>query len=104
MKNSSLHGVQKMCKTLSVSKSGYYAWKTRTPSKRALFNKSLTEEIRKIHIESKENYGAIKTWKALKAKGIWCGKHRVARIRKLNGIESKRRKRFKVTTLSKNTK
>ena len=103
MKNSSLHGVQKMCKTLRVSKSGYYAWKTRTPSKRTLFNKSLTEEIRKIHIESKENYGAIKTWKALKAKGIWCGKHRVARIRKLNGIESKRRKRFKVTTLSKNT-
>ena len=56
-----------------------------------------------VHVESKANYGAIKTWKALKIKGISCGKHQVARLRKINGIESKRRKRFKVTTLSKNT-
>lgn len=92
-----------MCKVLRVSKSGYYAWKTRPLSKREMSNKSLTEEIRHIHIESKENYGAIKTWKALRGKGICCGKHRVARLRKINGIESKRRKRFKITTLSKNT-
>ena len=92
-----------MCKVLRVSKSGYYAWKTRPLSKRELFNKSLTEEIRQIHIESRENYGAAKTWKTLIVKGICCGKHRVARLRKINGIESKRRKRFKITTLSKNT-
>lgn len=63
----------------------------------------MISEIRQIHVASKENYGAIKTWKALTAKGIYCGKHRVARLRKIDGIESKRRRRFKVTTLSKNT-
>jgi transposase InsO family protein len=93
-----------MCKVLGASKSGYYAWKTRPPSKRELSDRYLVTEIRKIHIESKNNYGAIKTWKALKAKKINCGKHRVARIRRINGIESKRRKKFKITTLSKNTK
>lgn len=98
------YGVKKMCKVLKVSTSGYYSWKTRPLSKRKLFDKYLTAEIGQIHIESKENYGAIKTWRALKAKGICCGKHRIARIRKINGIESKRRKRFKITTLSKNTK
>lgn len=92
-----------MCKVLKVSKSGYYEWKTRPLSKRELLNKSLIKEIRQIHIESGENYGSVKTWKTLRAKGIYCGKHRVARLRKINGIESKRRKRFKVTTLSKNT-
>lgn len=92
-----------MCKVLRVSKSGYYAWRTRPLSKRDLFDKSLTEEIRRIHIESRENYGALKTWKTLIFKGIHCGKHRVARLRRISGIESKRRKRFKVTTLSKNT-
>ena len=92
-----------MCKFLRVSKSGYYEWKTRPLSKRELFNKSLIKEIRQIHIESRENYGAVKTWKTLIVKGICCGKHRVARLRKINGIESKRRKRFKITTLSKNT-
>jgi transposase InsO family protein len=92
-----------MCKALKASTSGYYAWKTRPLSKRELFDKYLATEIRRIHVESKENYGAIKTWKALKVKGICCGKHRVARIRRINGIESKRRRRFKITTLSKNT-
>jgi putative transposase len=92
-----------MCKVLRVSKSGYYAWTIRPLSKRELFNKSLTKEIRQIHIESRENYGSLKTWKTLIFKGIHCGKHRVARLRKISGIESKRRKRFKITTLSKNT-
>lgn len=92
-----------MCKVLRASKSGYYAWRIRPPSKREIFDKSLSKEIRQIHTESRENYGAIKTWKVLIAKGIYCGKHRVARLRKINGIESKRRKRFKITTLSKNT-
>jgi transposase InsO family protein len=75
----------------------------RPPSKRKLFDESLVDEIRHIHAESKENYGAIKTWKALNANGICCGKHRIARLRRENGIESKRRKRFKITTMSKNT-
>ncbi len=63
----------------------------------------MTEEILQVHRESKENYGSLKTWKTLRVKGIHCGKHRVARLRKINGIESRRRKRFKITTLSKNT-
>lgn len=97
------YGVQRMCNALSVSHSGYYDWKKRPPSKRDVYDKYLTAEIRQIHSESKKNYGTIKTWKALKVKGVGCGKHRVARLRKINGIESRRRKRFKVTTISKNT-
>lgn len=92
-----------MCKVLKVSKSGYYAWKTRPLSKRKLFDNYLIAEIRQVHVKSRENYGVIKTWKALEAKGIYCGRHRVARLRRVNGIKSKRRRRFKVTTLSKNT-
>jgi len=92
-----------MCRVLMVSPSGYYSWRTRPLSKRELSNKSLVEEIRHAHIESKENYGAIKIWKALVARGVCCGKNRVARLRQINGIETKRRKRFKITTLSKNT-
>ena len=102
--NNRQYGVQKMCKVLKVSRSGYYGWKIRPVSKREFFDKYLVIEIRQIHIESKENYGTIKVWKALRVKNVSCGKHRVARLRKINGIESKRRRRFKVTTISKNTK
>jgi len=61
-------------------------------------------EIKRVHEESKNTYGSEKTWKALTIQGIACGKHKVARLRRLNGIESKRRRRFKVTTESKTTK
>jgi putative transposase len=101
--NSDKHEVRKMCRLLKVSTSGYYAWKTRPPSRRALFDKYLLSQIRQIHTASRENYGSIKTWKALRAHGIGCGKHRISRIRRINGIQSRRRRRFKITTLSKNT-
>ena len=92
-----------MCKVLMVSSSGYYSWKTRPLSKSKLFDRYLLGQIRQVHVASRQNYGAIKTWKTLRASGIHCGKHRVARLRRINGIQSKRRKRFKITTLSKNT-
>lgn len=92
-----------MCKVLSVSRSGYYDWQRRSPSKRSIRDKYLTAEIQEVHKASRENYGTIKTWEALRAKGINCGRHRVARLRKIHGIESRRTKRFKVTTMSKNT-
>lgn len=100
---SDTYEVRRMCRVLRVSRSGYYSWMTRPLSQRALADRYLLTQIRQVHVASKQNYGAIKTWKALRAGGICCGKHRVARLRRMHGIQSKRRKRFKVTTLSKNT-
>jgi transposase InsO family protein len=92
-----------MCRILTVSPSGYYSWRTRPLSQGKLFDRYLLSQIRQVHADSRQNYGTIKTWKALTANGIRCGKHRIARLRRINGIQSKRRKRFKLTTLSKNT-
>jgi putative transposase len=49
--------VQKMCDVLKVSASGYYAWRERAPSKRALDAAVLTERIRTIHAESDSTRG-----------------------------------------------
>ena len=103
MHHSDTYEVRRMCKVLAVSPSGYYSWKTRPPSTRELFNKDLVSRIREVHAASRENYGSIKTWKALNALGVACGKNRIARLRRIHGIQAKRRKRFKITTLSKNT-
>ena len=98
------HEVRKLCCILKVSTSGYYDWKARSESKRSKHNRYLLKEIVRVHEESKQIYGSIKTWKAINAQGIKCGKNQIARLRKANGIESKRRRRFKVTTKSKNVK
>jgi len=55
-------------------------------------------EIRRIHYEFRQAYGALKIWKELKGRGIFCGKHRVARLRRLHGIQTQRKRRLKVTT------
>jgi transposase InsO family protein len=87
-----------MCRVLRVSRSGFYEWRHRGPSARALANLALLSEIRRVHYEHHEAYGAFKTWRALNTQGVACGKHRVARLRKAAGIEGKRKRRFRVIT------
>jgi len=90
--------VRQMCRTLGVSPSGYYGWRGRPPSPRAVANRGLLAEIRRVHTATRGAYGARKIWRQLRAEGIPCGRHRVARLRRLYGIEALRRRRFTVTT------
>ena len=90
-----------MCRVLAVSSSGYYDWLRRDRSQREKDNERLLVDIRRIHYESRQAYGSLKVWQVLKQNGVNCGKNRVARLRSLHGIQSKRRRRFVITTRSK---
>ena len=90
--------IRSMCRVLGVSRSGYYDWFDRPASCRTQANHRLLADIRRVHAETRGVYGALKTWQALTRQGIPCGKHRVARVRRVAGIEATRRRRFKVTT------
>jgi putative transposase len=46
-----------LCRVLRVSRSGYYDWKVRLPSKRDRENTALIEKIREIHNRSRRIYG-----------------------------------------------
>ena len=85
-----------MCEVLEVSRSGYYDWCSRGESRRSVRDKVLIKEIRKVHERNKEAYGTVKTWLTLKEVGVACGKHRVARLRSLVGIETRRVQRFRL--------
>lgn len=90
-------GIQPLCQMLQVSRSGYYSWLNREPSRRAREDHVLLEHIRAAHKKHRHAYGAVKTWLHLNAIGIVCGKHRVARLRKEAGIEAQRKRRFRLT-------
>ena len=47
-----------MCRVLGASRSGYYEWRKRPPSKRNREDEMLTDKIRAIHAESRGTYGA----------------------------------------------
>ena len=89
--------VIRMCSVLEVSRSGYYHWVRRPESRRAREDRELLVHIRRVHLQSRRAYGTVKTWRELGAQGIACGKHRVARLRKREGIEAQRRRRFRIT-------
>ena len=90
--------VVRMCGVLHVSRSGFYAWLARPASARAIADQHLVAQIGRLHQQTRRVYGAVKLWRALNDTGIACGKHRVARLRRLHGIEATRRRRFRVMT------
>ena len=93
--------VERMCKVLGVSRSGYYGWRKRPQSRRQRENEQVLMEIKKSHTRSKEIYGSPRITEDLRAKGIRCGKNRVARLMRNNGIVARSRRKFKATTNSK---
>lgn len=87
--------VARLCRALHVSRSGYYDWLRRVPSARQQEDVKLLAAIEQAHRAYRQAYGAEKTWRALNANGIACGKHRIARLRRQAGIEALRKQRFR---------
>lgn len=81
-----------------MSRGGYYAWRTRKPSRRTKINEVLQEEIERIFDESKRTYGSPRITVELKVQGIRCSENRVARIMAAHGIAAQQKRRFKRTT------
>ena len=92
-----------MCDTLNVSRSAVYAAarRQREPlGPRARANHRLRLEIRALHRESHQRYGAPKIHAELKAQGIACGRHRVARLMRAEQLRGRQPRAFRVTTQS----
>ncbi len=93
-----VYPVRTMCRLLGLSPSGYYAWRQRTPSRRARENAALTEEILEIHTRSDETYGAPRIHAELRARGRGASLNRVARLMRAARIEGVSRRRRGKTT------
>jgi putative transposase len=87
-----------MCRMLGVSRSGYYGWRVRPPSNRERIDATLTERIREIHERSRRTYGYPRVHAELQAMGVHCGRKRVARLMRKEGLKGCLRGRKKRTT------
>ena len=87
-----------MCRVFEVSRSGYYSWRRRRPSRRTLENRYLDAQIKMIFIQSKSRYGSPKITDVLRDKGIAVGKNLVARRMKACGLRSIVRRKYRPTT------
>lgn len=87
-----------MCRALSVSPSGYYAWRDREPSTRAKADAELSRKIHVIHQDSRCTYGVPRVHAVLAKDGVFVGKKRVARLMRAASLEGiSRRRKYKST-------
>lgn len=89
--------IQGMCRVLGISPSGYYAWRAQGgQNQTARQDAILTEQIRRVFDQSGQTYGSPRVYAELKAQGIACSRHRVARLMRqaaLNASPPRRRVR-----------
>jgi transposase InsO family protein len=93
-----VYHVTTMCRVLEVSKAGYYAWRARPLCDRVREDRALRERIRQIHQQVNGRYGSPRVHQELRALGVRCGKHRVARLMRSSGLRAKSVRSFRVTT------
>ena len=96
--------VSVLCRICKVSRSGYYEYIHRQESQRQKNNRRLLTEITAVFAQSRKTYGALRVQRELNARGVPCGKNRVARLMRQAGLKSVHGKKFRVlTTDSKHT-
>jgi putative transposase len=93
-----VHAVRTMCRVLGVSPSGYYAWRHRPLSVRAIRDVVVSAEIDAAHRASRGTYGAPRIHAELAAHGVRVGRKRVARLMRALGVRGITRRKSVVTT------
>lgn len=88
-----------MCAWLEVSRSGYYDWRARLPSRRELDDGELTDKISDVYAELSGRPGVRRVWAELTAHGWRVGRKRVWRLMRQAGLQGRTPQRWRPTTV-----
>lgn len=92
--------VRMMCRALSVSHGGYYAWRDRPLSTRAQREAQLLNDIERVFTAEKGRIGAPRVTRRLRGEGTVVGRNWVARGMRKRGLRARAARKFKATTNS----
>jgi transposase InsO family protein len=81
--------VAQLCAALGVSRAGYLAWRRAEPSARARTDAALTADLRVLHVEHRQRYGAPRLCQALRQRGQRHGRKRIARLLRAAGLRGR---------------
>jgi hypothetical protein len=87
-----------MCQALEVSRSGYYAWEERKPSKRKQDDVKFKGILFKAFHESNRTYGCGRLGSVLEDMGFHVGRRRISRLQREATLFPVQRKKFYHTT------
>ena len=77
-----------LCDVLGVSPAGYYAWRSRPESRRAVANRHLIDDIKRVHRDTHGRYGSPRIHVELKAQGRGMSRGRIERLMRRHGIRA----------------
>lgn len=83
-----------------MSRSGYYASRTRSPSTRSKTDANLTNIIKQTYHQSRRLYGSPRVHRALQKQQLHVSRKRVIRLMKQQNLVGRVRKRYRCTTMS----
>jgi transposase InsO family protein len=90
-----------MCRVLGVSRAGFYAWRERPPSTRAVQDAQIAVLARAIHDRSRRTYGSPRVHAELRlAHDVRVSRKRIVRIMQQEGLIARVRRRYRLTTVS----
>jgi putative transposase len=94
-------GVEPICRALQIAPSTYWAHKLRErePSERTLSDRRLLVEIRRVHEQSRDLYGARKVWWQLRREGVPAARCTVERLMRKHNLQGVVRGRKRRTTI-----
>jgi putative transposase len=90
--------VSRLCSVLSVSQSGYHAWKRRALSLRRRQDLVLSAHVQMAFRLSHETYGSPRMVHELRGQGFAVGRRRIARLMRESGLQARQKRRFIRTT------
>ena len=93
-----LYPVGILCRVLRVSRSGYYAWRDRKPSVRALEDERLRPKVVEAFKTGRGTYGSPRVLDELIEQGFEVGRRRIARLMRELGLRGVSPRKFRVTT------
>ena len=93
-----MYPIALLSKVMQVSRSGYYAWLNRKPSKRQQENAVLLPLVVNAAQRSKSTYGSRRMASEVRSHGTPCGRSRAKTLMKLAGVVAKQKRKYKVTT------
>ncbi len=91
-------GIGRLCRVLSVSRAGFYAWKLRPPSAHHVEDERLKILIHKAHQQGRKYYGSPRVHRALRKGDVRTSRKRIVRLMQEEGLVGRVRRRFKCTT------
>lgn len=92
------HAVALLCRLLAVSRSGYYEWRGRSPSRRQQEDAQLMRELLKAFAQSRQTYGRPRLTYYLRQRGHAHGQRRIGRLMRAAGLCARRRRTFRPQT------